>query len=137
MTHTNGMPPSRAPGRRPEGDAFTGSWLASRLGVEPRALDVRRRAGELLAVRDPSRADYVYPVWQFDRNLEPLPAVGRFVRAAREAGLDDEALHELLLRRDGLTGRGRLVEALRMGREEYVLGVIRSAARGELGPSTR
>lgn len=109
-------------------DAYSGAWLAMKLGVEPRALDVKRRAGELLAVRDEDGTDFLYPVWQFDADGRPLPAVARAVGASRAAGLSDEDLLELLQRRDGMTGgRRRLVDALREGRADRVLEVIRAA----------
>ena len=108
----------------------TGAWLASRLGLEPRKLDVRRRAGELLAVPagdDPD--DWVYPSWQFDRAYQPLPAVTRVLRAAREAGLSAQELDAILQRRDGLTSTHRLVDSLVEGREDHVLEAVRSARR--------
>jgi hypothetical protein len=107
---------------------LTGAWLAMKLGIEPRVLDVRRRAGELLAVPAEDGADYLYPAWQFDNAGRPLPVVARVVAAGREAGLDDRALYELLLRRDGMTGEGRLLDSLRAGREDRVLEAIRAAS---------
>jgi hypothetical protein len=109
--------------------SYPGSWLATRLGIDPRELDIRRRAGELIAVRSADWRDYVYPAWQLDEDYRPLPAVAGIVRAARAAGLSDDALYHLLLRRDGMTGGGRLVDRLREGREDSVLEAIRAAAR--------
>ena len=100
-----------------------------KLGVEPRVLDTRRRAGELLGVRDDTGTDYLYPVWQFDPNGDPLPGIGRVVREARQAGLRDAEVADLLQRRDGMTGHGRLLDDLRAGREERVVDVIRRTAR--------
>lgn len=115
-------------GRR-SGASYPGSWLAARLGVDPRELDIRRRAGDLIGVRTENGRDYLYPAWQLDEDLQPLPEVGRVVRAARQAGLSDDALYRLLLRRDGMTGGGRLVDSLRAGHEERVLDAIRTTAR--------
>src|SRR5829696_10288282 len=95
-------------------DAYTGAWLAMKLGVEPRRLDVRRRAGELLGVRAGSD-DYLYPTFQFDAGGRTLPGVARVIETARAGGLDDEELYALLLRRDGMTGGTRLSDALRAG----------------------
>lgn len=106
---------------------FTGAWLAMRLGVEPRILDVRRRSGELLGVPAKDGADYVYPAWQFDETGQPLPGIARVIAAGRQAGLDDRELHELLLRRDGMTGDRQLFDYVRDGREERALEAIRSA----------
>ncbi len=116
----------RRPG--PREAALPGAWLAIKLGVEPRALDARRRAGELLAVRAPDGSDFVYPMWQFDAEGRPNPAVARVVQTARRSGLDDEALYDLLLRRQGMTSGERLVDALRAGREHHVLEAVRRAA---------
>lgn len=110
--------------------SYPGSWLATRLGIDPRELDILRRAGDLLAVPVENGRDFLYPAWQLDEDLQPLPAVGRVVRAAREAGLGDDALYRLLLRRDGMTGSGRLLDCLREGDEERALAAVRAAARG-------
>jgi hypothetical protein len=115
---------------RPAGaeQVFTGSWLAIKLGVEPRELDRRRRAGELLAYRAERGTDHVYPAWQLDTAGRPLPGVAELVRTAREAGLSDEQLVEILRRRDGLTGQTRLADTFRAGRTGHVLAAVRAAA---------
>ena len=86
-----------------------------------------RRAGELLGVRRPGRHDYLYPVWQFDPDGKPLPVISRLVPAARAAGLSDERLYEVMVSRTGISGHDRLADALRAGRDDYVLGVIRAS----------
>src|SRR5215471_5964754 len=48
---------------------LTGPWLAQRLGIDPVALDVRRRAGEVFAVLPEGSPDWVYPAWQFDEEM--------------------------------------------------------------------
>jgi hypothetical protein len=108
---------------------YPGSWLSTRLGIDPRELDIRRRAGDLIGVRGQNGRDYHYPAWQLDEDLQPFPVVGRIVRAARQAGLRDDELHDLLNRRDGMTGSGRLIDSLHAGREDRVLNAIRAAAR--------
>jgi hypothetical protein len=109
--------------------AYPGTWLAVRLGVEPRELEIRRRAGELFAFPSADGRDYLYPAWQFDESGNPLPAVARIAQAARAAGLDSGELNDLLLRRDGITGTSRLIDHVRAGREERVLEAIRSTPR--------
>ncbi len=115
--------------RSSRADAYAGSWLSVKLGIEPRELDVRRRAGELLGVRSKDGRDFLYPAWQFDAMGRPFVAVGRVVAAARAAGLRDDELADLLERRDGMTSTRRLWEYVRAGREERVLEVIRADAR--------
>jgi hypothetical protein len=100
-----------------------------RLGIEPRELDIRRRAGEIIAFPTPDGREYLYPAWQLDAAGNPLPGVARVVQAARAAGLDAPALNDLLLRRDGMTGTRRLIDDVREGREERVLEEIRAASR--------
>jgi hypothetical protein len=112
----------------PPGALLRGSWLAIKLGVEPRVLDARRRAGELLAVPEEHGDDHLYPMWQFGPDGRVLPAAARALAAARAAGLDQDELYALLRRRH-MTGGGRLLDALREGREEPVLEAIRASAR--------
>ena len=111
-------------------ESLSGSWLSTRLGVGTQRLDAMRRAGELLGVRRPGGQDYLYPAWQFAPDGKPLPVVSRLVAAGRAAGLSDERLYEVVASRAGLAGAGsdRLVDALRDGRDDYVLGVVRTAA---------
>jgi hypothetical protein len=115
-------------------EAYPASWLAAKLGIEPLVLEARRRAGELLGVPT-AGGQYLYPTWQFGRNGEPLASIPRVVQTGRAAGLSDRDLCDLLLRRDGMTGRDRLVEALRAGRDDRILDAIRSLPRRESTPS--
>ena len=109
-------------------ESLSGSWLSTRLGVGTHRLDAMRRAGELLGVRRPGRQEYLYPAWQFDPDGKPLPVISRLVPAARAAGLSDERLYEVMVSRTGISGEERLADALRAGRDEYVLGVIRGSS---------
>jgi hypothetical protein len=86
-----------------------------------------RRGGELLGVRRPGGHDYLYPAWQFAPDGKPLPVVADLVRSGRGAGMTDERLYEVLASRAGISGDERLVDALRQGREAYVLSVVRSS----------
>jgi hypothetical protein len=109
--------------------ALTTSWLAAKLGMQSGRVDAMRRAGELYAVRRPGEQEYFYPAWQFDERGRPLPIVERLIRTAREAGLDERALEEVLNRRAGLLGGRRLVDLIRSGAEEHVLDVVAAAGR--------
>ncbi len=109
-------------------ESLSGSWLSSRLGVGTQRLDAMRRAGELLGVRRPGGYDFLYPAWQFRPNGRPLPVIERLVGAARGAGLSDERLYEVLAARTGISGNARLADALREGKDEYVLSIVRSSS---------
>jgi hypothetical protein len=106
---------------------LTTPWLATRLGLQSAQVDALRRSGELLGVR---RADgeYVYPAWQFGPGGQPLAVLPRLIAAARAKGIDDERLAEIVQRRSGLTGTGRLVDLLREGREDDVIRTVEAAA---------
>jgi hypothetical protein len=105
---------------------MSASWVAARLGIEPRSLEAQRRAGEVLAFRLDGSQEYLYPSWQFGRDFEPLRGLARVVQAARETGLDDRGLNDLLLGRTGLVRGKRLVDVLREGNVDHVVSVIRS-----------
>jgi len=86
-----------------------------------------RRAGELIAVREPGSTEWRYPAWQFDAG-RPRPGVARVVAAARESGVDESRLYELLTATLGLRGGGpRLVDLLLEGRDDEVVAAVRSA----------
>ena len=108
-------------------NGLTAPWLGQRLGISSQRLDVMRRGGELVGIRLPRTQEYVYPAWQFDADLRPRTAVPRLLQAAREAGVDELRLHELMTARMGLTGDRTLADALREGRDEQVLAAIRGA----------
>ena len=111
-----------------EDESLSGSWLSTRLGIGTHRLDAMRRGGELLGVRRPGGYDFLYPAWQFAPDGRPLPSIERLVRAGRGAGLTDERLYALLAARTGISGDERLADALRQGRDEYVLSVVRSSS---------
>ena len=110
----------------------TGGWVGTPLAIDPRRLQALRDERTLFAV--PTRpGDYVVPAWQLAQNGGALPLIPRLLDAARQAGLDDVELHEVLNRKAGLTGRERLVDVLLAGRTEHVLRAIRAAGRDEHG----
>jgi hypothetical protein len=109
-------------------ESLSGSWLSTRLGVGTQRLDAMRRAGELLGVRRPGGYDFLDPAWQFAPDGRPRPVIRRVVQAARGAGMSDERLYEVLAGRTGISGDARLADALRDGRDDYVLSVIRASS---------
>lgn len=107
--------------------ALPATWLAQRMAVEPARIDAMRRAGELLAVREPGSAEWRYPAWQFEAG-RPRAGVARVVQAARETGVDELRLYGLLTMPLGLRGDGRsLVDLLLEGREDEVVAAVRAA----------
>ena len=109
-------------------DTIPATWLAARLAVDPAAVDVMRRSGDLLAVREPGSTEWRYPAWQFDRG-KPRRGIARVIAAARESGIDDARLYDVLTSPLGLreTGRRRLVDLLLEGREDEVVAAVRAA----------
>lgn len=109
-------------------DSIAGTWLAARLAVEPAKIDLMRRNGELIAVREPGSIEWRYPAWQFEAG-KPRHGVARVVRAARESGLDEARLYDVLTAPLGLreSGRRRLVDLLLEGREDEVVAAVKAA----------
>ena len=103
-----------------------GSWLTSRLGVNPQEIDQLRDRGELFAVRD--RDEWLYPAWQFGPGGSIPAGVREAVKAARAAGLDETRLVALLRRPAGLLGATRLLDLLFEGRSDYVVEAVRATA---------
>ena len=109
-------------------ESLSGSWLSSRLGVGTQRLDAMRRAGELLGVPRPGGHDFLYPGWQFAPDGQPRTVIQRLVKTARGAGMSDQRLYEVLAARTGISGDARLADALREGRDDYVLSVVRASS---------
>ncbi len=91
-----------------------------------------RRAGELIGVRPEGSNEWLYPAWQLSGG-RPRPVVRRIVAAARDAGLDERRLYDLLTRPLGLAPRGdgpqRLSDLVLTGGDDQVVAAIRSSAR--------
>jgi hypothetical protein len=115
---------SRYPGSIPA------TWLAARLAVDPAKIDLMRRGGELIAVREAGSIEWRYPAWQFDGG-KPRRGIARVVSAAKESGLDENALYDLLTAPLGMreSGRKRLVDLLLEDREDEVVAAVRAARR--------
>jgi hypothetical protein len=108
-------------------DCLSGAWLSARLGIDATLIDRMRRGGELIAVRRDGQSDWLYPAWQF-RGTTPRPAVRRIVNAARDAGLDEIRLYEVLTMRMGLGAeRRRLVDLLADGADDQVIQAVRDS----------
>ncbi len=86
-----------------------------------------RRAGELIAVREPGSTEWCYPAWQFDAG-KPRTGVIRVVQAARETGMDESGLYALLTTPLGLRNEGRsMADLLVEGRDDEVVAAVRAA----------
>jgi len=104
------------------------TWLAQRAAMDPARIDVLRRGGELIAVREPGSTEWRYPAWQFEDG-KPRKGIARIVAVARERGLGDAQLFDLLTAPLGLRDEGRtLVDLLVEGREDDVVSAIRAAS---------
>ena len=109
-------------------ETLPATWLAQRTAVDPARIDVLRRGGELIAVREPGSTEWRYPAWQFEAG-KPRKSIARVVAVARESGLDDVKLYEVLTAPLGLSGEARtLVDLLVEGREDEVVAAIRAAS---------
>lgn len=86
-----------------------------------------RRAGELIGVRERGSTEWRYPAWQFDAG-RPRPAVARVVAAARESGVEESRLYDVLTAPLGLRGGRTLVDLLLAGRDDEVVAAVRAAA---------
>ena len=116
-----GSAETRYPGTLPA------TWLAERFAIEPARIDMLRRAGELLAVREPGSTEWRYPAWQFE-NGKPRGSIARIVGVAHELGLDDAKLYEIMTAQLGLRDEGRtLADLVVEGREDDVVAAIRAA----------
>jgi hypothetical protein len=104
------------------------SWLASRLRLDAAEMERLRARGELIAVREDDRGEWLYPAWQFGPRGTIPQGVRDAVRAARAAGLGEERLLALLRRRVGLMGGGRLLDLLFEGRSDTVVEAINASA---------
>jgi hypothetical protein len=105
------------------------TWLADRLAVDPARIDALRRAGELIAVREPGSTEWRYPAWQFEAPGRARPSIARVVAAARDVGMDEARLYDVLTMPLGLRDGGRrLVDLLLEGRDDEVVAAVRAAA---------
>jgi len=114
----------------PYADCLSASWLSARLAVDGARIDAMRRSGELIGVRPPGSSTWLYPAWQF-ADGRPRPVVRRIVAAAREAGLDERELYDVLCRPLGLgarpAGPRRLADLVLAGRDDQVVAAVRAA----------
>ncbi len=108
-------------------EALPATWLAARLAIDPLRVDAMRRAGELIAVREPGSTEWRYPAWQFEAG-KPRAGIARVVAVARERGVDETGLYELLTAPLGLRESGRrLADLLAEGRDDEVVAAVRAA----------
>ena len=107
--------------------ALPASWLASRLGADPKEIERLRQSGELYAVRADGEAEWSYSAWQFGPGGHAPFAVRDTVKLAKAAGLSEHRLLGVLRRRVGLMGGGRLLDLLFEGNGDRVVAEVRAA----------
>jgi hypothetical protein len=110
------------------GTPLPASWLVTRLGVDHDEIDAFRRRGELFAVRPDGADEWLYPAWQFGPGGQVPLAVRAAVQTAKSMGLSEARLLDVLRRKVGLMGGGRLLDLLFEGHGHRVVAEIRAAA---------
>lgn len=90
------------------GSMMSSTQVADLLGLTRQAVDKRRAASRLLALRMGS--DWQYPAFQFDDG-EVLPDLERVI--ASQAGADPWVVLDILLAQDSVLGGRSLLDALR------------------------
>ena len=103
-------------------DSLTGSWLAERLAIDPLKIEAMRRAGELIAVREPGSGDWHYPAWQFEPEAAARRRPHRRGRARGGARRDAPVRrHDVPARADG---QRKLADLLVEGRDDEVIAAV-------------
>jgi hypothetical protein len=102
----------------------TGELEAS--GVSRQQLEQWRKRRKLIGLQPPFERGFVYPVWEFDADARPHELIPELVEAAEQAHLDPLSLHRLIVS-ETATPDGPLMKALKAGKDEYVLDVVRTA----------
>lgn len=114
------------------GDCLSASWLSARLGVDVARIDALRRSGELIGVRPEGATEWLYPAWQF-AGREPRPVVRLILSAARDAGLDERRLYDVMTLPLGLgarrEGKHCLADLVVAGADDQVVAAVRAAAQ--------
>lgn len=101
------------------------SWLSTRFGIDAREIEKLRASGELYAVE--GEGEWLYSAWQFGPGGAIPEAVRNVVRVAKQRGIDEPRLAELLRRRVGLVGGQRLVDLLFAGNSARIVAELRTA----------
>ncbi len=97
------------------GEILSSNRVAYLLGISRQAVDKRRKAGRLLALRRAS--DWAYPALQF-QDGETMTLLEQVLLAHRE--MDPWAILDLLLAEDAALGGRSLLDAIRQGDEAVV-----------------
>lgn len=100
--------------------------LRNQSGYSRERVEKLRRDGKLLAFCVAYRAEYHYPLWQFDDAMQPLPVIWRFTTIASELGFTPRSLNSWMASELPNGGRPPL-ERLREGSEEEVLELLRNS----------
>jgi hypothetical protein len=105
---------------RRAGGALSTEEAERLLGITDQALDERRRAGTLLAIRE--GGDWRYPACQFEQG-DVVPGLAEVVRGLAEAG--PWVTLDFLLAPDTVLGGRTPLQALQTGDHDQVLRLVR------------
>jgi hypothetical protein len=111
-------------------ESFSTGELEKKFGVTRQRLEQLRKRGKLLGLQPPFERGFFYPVWEFDEYARPHELIPALIEAAEDANLDPLSLHRLMVS-ERATSEGSLMLALKAGKDNYVLDVVRaSGAQG-------
>jgi hypothetical protein len=104
------------------------SWLVTRVGVDGDELERLRRGNQVFGTRPEGADEYYYSAWQFAPGGSVPEPVRRVVRIAIDKGIGEAHVLQLLRRRVGLTGGGRMLDLLFEGDGRRVISELHAAA---------
>jgi hypothetical protein len=111
-------------------ESFSTGELEEKFGVTRQRLEQLRKQRRLMGLQPPFERGFFYPVWEFDEDARPHELIPALVEAAEDARLDPLSLHRLMVS-ENATHEGPLMLALKAGKDDQVLDVVRaSGAQG-------
>jgi hypothetical protein len=98
-----------------------------REGISRQRLGQLRNQERLLGIDLPFQRGFVYPKWQFERDMRPKAFLSKLISAARAEGLDGVSLHQLMTNPSAGERPGEtLVSACDRGETDLALNAIRT-----------
>lgn len=99
-------------------------------GIQRQRLKQLRDQGRLLGIQLPFRRGFLYPRWQFGRDLRPKEFLAEVLRVAGEKGLDPLSVHRLMTHA-GSGGGTTPLELCEQGQTRLALNALHGT--GEVG----